>query len=310
MLLNPNQLQELLDIIDYHHTLFIFNHVGKEVLSSKDKEVLKSAGIDLEKNFTPTVNQAFKFGVLAEVLGNNNTKSLTFSDFKEYLKKGKFIPLTQSEEYSLEMVKIQKYKDIKGLGNRIFDDLNQIGIEVDKDLRLKREELIRQSVKETIENREGVKSLVSKLGEKLDDWKRDLGRVADYTLHEAYEEGRAASFSKKSGDEDPLVFKDVFSGSCKHCIRLYLTGGVGSEPIIFKLSELRANGSNIGRKPNDWLAVIGPTHPYCRCTMQYYDKRYSWNPKDKDFSTLKLITPKIERKSKVVIEIGNKKFEV
>ena len=59
------------------------------------------------------------------------------------------------------------------------------------------------------------------------------------------------------------VFKDVFVGGCRHCIRLYLTGGIGSQPKIFKISDLIANGDNIGVKVNDWKPVISSTHPHC-----------------------------------------------
>jgi len=309
----PNQIAELMEVIDFHHTLFIFNNVGSNILTQEDKDLLLKYGIDTTKvSSIPIINQAYKFGVLAEVLGNKNTATLNFSDFKNYIKKAKFIPLTKLEEYALENVKRQTYKDIKGLGNRINSDLNQLYIEVDKDLRAQRTEIIRDTAAEVIQNREGVKSLASKLGHKLGDWNRDLGRVADCVLHEAYEEGRAASLEEKyyGTGREPLVYKDTFTGGCKWCIKLHLTDGIGSEPIIFKLSTLRQNGSNIGRKPAEWKAIIGYNHPYCRCTMQEYDVRYAWNPQTNSFSILKPYVAKYKSEGTIEITIGNKQFKV
>lgn len=306
----PDQIAELMEIIDFHHTLFIFNHIGKEILSQKDKELLLSNGINLDISGPLTLNQAFKFGVLAESLGNVETRSLSFLDFKDYIKRGKFIPLSKTEKYALENVARQSYKDIKGLGNRISSELNQLHIEVDKELRAHREEIIRTAAKEVIENRSGVKSLVQKLGHRLEDWERDLGRVADCILHEAYEEGRAASLEAKYQGKDPLVWKDTFIGGCKWCIKLHLTDGIGSKPIIFKLSQLRFNGTNIGRKPPEWKAVIGFTHPFCRCTMQEFDPKYEWDSKTRSFSILKPYVPKFQREKNIEITIGDKKYLV
>lgn len=309
----PNQILELMEIINFHHTLFIFNHSGSEILTDEDKKLLLKNGININsKSFIPTINKAFKFGVLAEALGNKNASTLNFTDFKDYIKRGKYIPLTKLEEYALENVKRQTYKDIKGLGNKISSDLNQVYIEVDKDLRAKREGIIRTTSTEVIQNREGIKKLVSKLGERLGDWNRDLGRVADCILHEAYEEGRAASLEEKykGTGKEPLVYKDTFTGGCKWCIKLHLTDGIGSEPIIFKLSTLRANGSNIGRKPQDWKPIIGFNHPFCRCTMQEYDVRYAWNPSTNSFSTLKPYVQKYKSEGSIKIQIGDKTFNV
>ena len=128
-------------------------------------------------------------------------------------------------------------------------------------------------------------------------------------MNTAYQEGRASGIEKHTG-KDALVYKDVFPGACRHCIRLYLTDGIGSEPIIFKLSQLRENGTNIGRKAADWKATVGSVHPYCRCQLNEYDNRYDWNPETHSFSTLKSRQSKIERKSKIKVTIGNKEFLV
>ena len=72
-------------------------------------------------------------------------------------------------------------------------------------------------------------------------------------------------------------------GNCKHCIRLYTTNGIGSKPKIFKLSELQGNGTNIGRKSAEWLAVVGSTHLNCRCTLNEVPQGFEWNEKTKAF---------------------------
>ena len=81
-------------------------------------------------------------------------------------------------------------------------------------------------------------------------------------LNNVWQLGRAQTIEERQGKE-ALVFKDVFAGGCRSCIKLYTTDGIGSKPRVFKLSELQANGDNIGKKQTDWLPVIGSTHPHC-----------------------------------------------
>jgi hypothetical protein len=49
--------------------------------------------------------------------------------------------------------------------------------------------------------------------------------------------------------------------NCKHCKRLHI--GPDGQPRIFKLSDLEANGTNVGRKASEWKAVVGTVHPHC-----------------------------------------------
>lgn len=101
--------------------------------------------------------------------------------------------------------------------------------------------------------------------------------------------------------------KSIWTGNCRHCIRLYLTGGIGSQPKIFKISDLIANGDNIGVKVNDWKPVVSSTHPHCRCTLRSLPIGYKWDEEKEQFArpTTEEYVPKVERKSKVKITIGD-----
>lgn len=297
MIFNQNQLDELYEIIETYHATFIGINVGVSVLSNNDKVLLKNAGIKID-SFSPNtlIDNAFKFGILAEALGDKNTKGISYEDFKNYIKAGKFIPLTNEEQHSLDRVKYQAYSDIKNLGNKIQRELAHKNLEI--------------SLDSTIRNRQSVKTLSSNLANKMNDWNRDFGRISDYLMHSAYEEGRASSLESKFG-ADVEVYKEVQKfGACQHCIRLYLTNGLGSMPRIFKLSKLRANGTNIGKKVKDWLATLGPLHPWCRCTLHIVPSNFEWDEDTKGFNKVREWTRRVERRSKVQIKVGNKNYEV
>src|ERR1700748_1905844 len=263
MVLTQNQIQEILDIIDVHQVKFLAEQVGSDILSSSDFDKLKEFGIDVDKlSKTGIVDNAFKFGVLSTSLEEAKLKKLSYDQFLKFMKEGKGIPLSKEERFALNNVKQRTYSDIKGLGNKISKDFQTILIESSQTQRKKYEKIIQETSARNIIDRGSISNMVSELGHKTNDWTRDFGRISDYVLHDAFDNGRLENIKSQFGG-DAEVYKQVYPGACKYCINLYLTNGIGSEPIVFKVNDLIANGSNIGRKTSEWKAVCGCTHPFC-----------------------------------------------
>jgi len=305
-MLSQKQIQELLQLVEDYHLSFVAQNIGTDILSEKDINRLLKAGFtkELLHHAATDMDYAFKFGIISEVIGKAAAQKMTFDGLKKYINSGQFIPLTQYEKDVLTAVKNQSYKDIKGLGNRIVDGIKNIFNKENKQKRIKYEKIIQEEAIKTIQNRETIKDFVSRLGEKTKDWNRDLGRICDYVMHKAFDEGRAISILRKSG-KDAEVYKDVYTGACDKCQELYLTNGLLSQPKVFKLKELIANRDNIGVSKDKWKPVLGPTHPFCRCTthetplgFEFDEKTGGYTKEDKNW------TRKIERQSKIKIKIG------
>lgn len=307
----PDQIQELIRIIQFNHIIFGIDMVGAVDISTDDTDLLKKFGIDYKSFKFPGMSQleqAFHFGRLASALGNVQTKTISYPDFRKFVQAGGHRPLTVHEEAILKSIKTQSFNAVKGLGNKISDQFTQVVGATEAKRRASYEKILREELSEGVINKKSVAEIVLDLGRKSGDWERDLGRLVETEMHNAYEEGRASTIQDKYG-ADAKVFKDVYPGACRHCIRLYLTSGIGSEPIIFKLSTLRENGTNVGRKPEDWKAVVGSTHPFCRCTMHDYDDAYEWNPEKRAFSTPKE-GYKFKHEFSVTVNIGGKDYTV
>lgn len=319
MVFTPQQIEELLTVLDKYTTTFIAQKVGTNILTRKDLDLLRSSGIDLTKIpvGASNVSHAFKFGLLSDAVGNDVAKKMSYDQFKTYLSSGKFIPLNTVEEAALQNLKIQTYSDVKRLGNRMSDEMRHEFVMANKKAHtIKHSKTVTDAAKRAIEHRQGVSHIVSELGHLTKRWDRDLGRIGDYVLHTAFDEGRASSFERRDGD-NALVYKDVYPGACAHCQKAYLEGGVGSEPKIFKLSDLKANGTNIGRKVTEYLPVIGPLHPWCRCTLErvpfgftltdYRSGLWEWN--GSMFVRKETRKPKVERE-KVKVTVNGKESYV
>lgn len=280
MIFNQSQIQDMLSILRRYELIFIANQLGMGYLSQADKNILLASGIDLDKfkNNSGIVEHAFLFGLLAEAIGDNRAKKMSYAQFQRFLASGNFIPLTEEEEFALQTVKNRAYTDITNLGNRMRNSLSNVALKNNQEQSLMVQNMIKQKTIKAIELRAGARSLASNLADASKDWEVDWLRIAYYLTHEAYNSGRAQSILKQYGADSEVYF-DVYPGACKKCRELYLTDpeDPDSEPKIFELKTIIANGNNIGRKVADWKPTISPTHPYCRCTINHKRKGFAWD---------------------------------
>ena len=125
MLFSPNEIAQMIEVVNRYHLFFIYENVGKDLLSDDEIEVLKNMGIDIDlfKSQPDYIDYAYRFGILSEALGDKRTADMDFIEFKRFLASGKFIPLNETELNAVQVIKRQAYHDIKGLGNRISTDL-------------------------------------------------------------------------------------------------------------------------------------------------------------------------------------------
>ena len=291
--------------------MYITKHIGPEYLTSDEIAKLTAAGIDVLKQYNvtnDTILTSFYFGLISDAIGEKAAESVTFADLKRSLQKGEYLPMSTKERATIQSVKKQYLGDIKANEGRIFNDVNNIISQKEKGNRLAYEEIIRDTIENGIANKKTAGQIASELGHKTGDWSRNFGRIVEYVSHQAFDEGRAALIERKYG-ADSKVYKHVFDGACKTCTSLYTTAGVGSRPIVFLLSELKANGTNIGRRGKDMKAVIGSTHPYCRCTIHNYDDAYEWEPETGGFTKLKKTYKPLDR-PKVNVSFNGKQYVV
>lgn len=266
MILNPSQVNDIVAILQRHQLTFIAEQLGLNYLSPNDRAILSAAGIDLTKftNSQGIVQHAYLFGLLSEALADERAKQMDYKQFQKFIKSGQFVPLTEEELFVLDQVKTQSYNDITGLGSRIIQGTRNIIVRANLKEQNRIRNIIKNKAVEAVKYRKSAAQLASDLGHATEDWERDWLRIAYYVLQNAYNYGRARSIYKDHG-VDAEVYFDVLRGACKHCRELYLTDpdDENSEPIVFKLKDVLANGNNIGRKAANYLPTVSPIHPYC-----------------------------------------------
>lgn len=289
-----------------HQLTFIAEQLGLNYLSPNDRAILTAAGIDLNKytNSQGIIDYAYMFGLLAEALGDDRAKGMDYKQFQKFIKSGQFVPLTDEEEFVLEQVKTQSYNDITGLGSRIIQGTRNIIVRANLRQQNQIRNIIKQKAVDAVKYRQSAAKMASELGHATEDWERDWLRISYYVLQNAYNYGRARAIFREHG-QDAEVYFDVLKGACRHCRELYLTDpdDENSQPIIFKLKDVIANGNNIGRKAANLLPTVSPIHPYCRCTIRFKDPNTEWDAEMQSFSKVKQYVPKNKKLRNIKLNI-------
>lgn len=299
--LNDSFWNKIKTLIKLYHLNFLYNTIGGDYLSEDEMNFLEDnlGKSKISKGEIPLLDKIFAFGQITQKIGLENSNKITKKDLEDWLKENKVKVTTQ-----LEKIKAQAYLDVLSKQFQIEKDLRQ-GV-------------LNEANKEDFK----MSDVVEYIKGKFEDWaylKDSIAYVSESALNEGKVE-EIKSQAGKDGEEDPWVYKVVVEDNklCPHCRRAYQKSD--GTPKLYRLSELAANGTNIGRKPNEWLPTLGPVHLHCRCLLQYMEdiagttfNDYEFNEekqryilKEKDLDKIR----KVERKSRVKIDIGSKHFEV
>lgn len=94
----------------------------------------------------------------------------------------------------------------------------------------------------------------------------ELARAVKTEMHEAKEGGKVSALMACPNGSETRVIKICAQNACQRCKAAY--ENPDGSPKIFTIGELRANGTNAGKSPGEWEAVVGCMHPYCQCRLE------------------------------------------
>lgn len=259
-----DQLAKVRAVIARHHAAITIAIFGHKALPDDLVKDLRASGIPVPTG-PQLIDDAFTYGQLVALLRDPKLATKSPAEIAELVAARKIpLQLTPSEKAAVEVARTHAGQYVVGLGTRVAGQVMAAVTGAEANLTPERMvEIIQDKTAGNLARRETIDSLRSDLGHAMGNWTRDWQRIAMTESNNAIQEGTAATIEKEHG-VDELVSKMPRPDACPDCKRLYLRGG---EPIIFKLSELRANGSNVGRKKRDWKPTIEAVHPWCGCVL-------------------------------------------
>lgn len=300
-LLTDRQRRKIQQAINDHHLAFMAEVLGPSAISDEDYKRLKAAGKISGKAplVTDAATAAHVLGVITNGMAGEDAEKLSAGTFWEMVREQP-TALSQNEHAAIGIARERIGEHIKGLGNKLDTATGHIIIDANDKLRRRNLGKVREAVASGVESRETAQQVAQRIRAATGDVKRDWAKIASTEMHNASEEAKAVTMGVHGAD--PLVYKRVRPDACEFCKLLYMDG---VKPRVFRLSDLHANGTNVGRKANrprvtganatEYKAVLGAMHPWCQCTLHHL-------PDGMAFNTVGQLTYVGTKKSLVTVE--------
>lgn len=286
-MLTHAQIAELIRIVKQHADHFLVSMLGYKVVDDKDLKELINAGI-IPPTTDPKIFQyAYILGKLKAILTAKQYKALSFKDMKEVVREKWAIaqPTSELEESRIRAAERRAARGLQNIRRNIVDGLyKKIEEEQSKTItEAEVKDIVKDQVVTALKTRASITSLASAIPRELKSYSRDWLMVASTEMHSARQHGTADAIIRGTGAysgfsedaDDRRVFVQPTRGACDECKDAYLDErGI---PKIFKLSELMANGTNIGVPKKQRKPVVPPHHPWCLCEMNYIPPGHEFN---------------------------------
>jgi len=283
-LLTDKQRRAVQRAINDHHLAFMAEVLGPSAISEEDYKRLKAAG--KIRNSTPLVTDAATaahiLGVVTHGMASKDAEKLSAGTFWEMVREQPHV-MSQTEREAVAITRERVGEHIKGLGNKLDTATGHIIVDANDKLRRQNLGKVREAVAAGTASRENAQQIAQRIRTATGDVKRDWAKIAQTEMHNASEEAKAVALIEQHGG-DPLVYKRTRPDACPFCKLLYMDG---NKPRVFRLSDLQANGTNVGRKANrprlsgsnatEYKAVLGAMHPWCQCTLHHLPEGMAFN---------------------------------
>lgn len=261
-LLTKSQHKLVNDLVRMHHYALIVELLGEDAVDPGVVKSLKKAGL-YRKPRPDALAKAFKFGKAGIV----EPKVLTMSSrqFETYAER---VKLDEDDQEALDIVRRSFGGYLEMLGDDYQKDVNRALLKADKSAQRALSRRQKRNVILEVERRKALASVAKDLSAATEKQLSNAVRTVSTETNNAYQDGRAQEIIRKSGTSDPFVFKRPRHDACDECRDAYLEDDKVT-PVVFKLSELVGNGTNVGKSRGARLPVLESFHPHCACETQW-----------------------------------------
>lgn len=267
MVTSKETILKIREIINKHYNRLVLSTLGFNQLSEKELKELEDAGYDVS-NKDSLLSIAYNHNFINTPIDDISPKSVGEMKSQQSVKGLK--PAGQANDYAVESLNdstkqwIEKLKlDVATRVETVIRQNNDVyRLDALKDLN--RTDFADELMKE---------STLGKVKQKLQDTSKDANRdwlrVALTEVSNAVGIGsvdRIVTENKDKPSSEVFVFRITVKDAktCKWCKLFY---NDTSGPALYKLETLLDNGSNYGKKPDEWQPVVGSTHPNTRTSQ-------------------------------------------
>lgn len=274
MPLSDAQVRRLQRTIQDKHKAFLVEiGLGDQLDEEEVARLVRLGYVDPSVATKSFADDAFLFGYFLDALKESGQRAMTYASFQKFMKERG--GLTPEETAAVRAVKKGFANHIMGLGNRMAEGASGVVIEADKQMRRRLDAAVNSETVRGIEKRKSLAEIATGLRQVTKDAARDWLRIASTEVNNGFQEGKLALIQKSNKGKDPLVFKRVREDACDECKDAYLLDS--GKPRVFRLSELLAHGSNVGKSRAERRATVGSFHPWCTCELQQVPEGFDFD---------------------------------
>lgn len=268
MVTSKATLQKIKEIISKHYNKLAIGMLGASAFTPEEIQRMKDAGLDVsnEESFLElTYNHNYLNNIEAANSPTSVEEMQAQQSQKELLPKGEAHSYTIENQTDktkelLDKMKADVNSRVQGIIRENNDKFKSNALQ-----NLDREDHVDQLIKE---------SSLGKVKQQLRDLagitNRNFSTIATTEISNVIgiaSVDRVVVQNRDKDLEDVFVYRISVQDSklCKFCREFYLA--TDGTPKLYKLSTLLGNGSNYGRKSQEWQPVVGATHPNERCSQ-------------------------------------------
>lgn len=268
MVTSKSTLDAIKRIIEKHYSTLTLSVLGKEVFTKEELAKLEQQGVDIS-NTASLLSLVYNHNFINHPVDKDTPKTVSQMESQQSISGIK--PEGQAPDYTISNLNDKTKQLIDKLKTDVITKIQSIirenndSYKMDALQNLNREDFIDDMIKE---------STLGKVKQKLKDTAKEANR--DWTRIAITEVSNAigiASVDRIVHDNSGSDLDDIYvfritvkdAKTCKWCNRFY--NDTDGTPRLYRLSTLLGNGSNFGKKTDDWKPVAGATHPNERCSQ-------------------------------------------
>lgn len=284
-MLSKRKLEQLRKSARLHVNWLIASVLGIDILTKAERDEL--AAFNLKVKEISLAEKSFILGRLKALLRKSEWKNLNWESLEEASSS-----LSAIEKLAVEAARTRAAVHLKSLAdditNGVFLELQKAQSAAVSEASIK--QVVADEVALGIIEKKHYKAVASSIAEKTKTaGKKRWENITRTELHAAKIQGTTQAIVNKvdvyahSDGPDSNVSVIPHPGTCPDCADHYLDNT--GTPIVFKLSDLIAAGSNADPGVNHkkvkgvhthWKTTLPPMHPNCRCELVYIPPGYSW----------------------------------
>lgn len=276
MLTSKQLLNRLDEIIELSYIDFTYRVVGEDFLSQAEKDKLMALGLIVGQR--PLIENLY---LMIRQRGTQGYKEdATFQEMLQVITDSGVLPdLSEEAEYTLDHFKAKMKEAIDDVKENVKRTVKERVLEQNLQFKEELQEknaAVQPTLRREIQDKNSKKLLNSLTlgavaGTALTNFRRDFTtNLTEFVNSTTVDDIRRLASIQAQAPGDSLVYKQIVDDSrtSVECRSLHTIDGTGSNPRIYRLSELIANGTNVGKPRSQWKAVVSGTHPGCRCQLK------------------------------------------